>query len=282
MVRARPRPATPLRPFLTIRARPSPPGSILVVDDDHAVRELIALALDNAYDVKHATTVAGALGILHREEVAAVVLDYRLPDGTGLEVLDDIKSTQPNVPVIMITGYGSEWICASAFKHGVRDYFPKPMNVLALVHSVGRALSRLPGPGVAPGDVKGDWTHPPASPEWLVAPRPDMPIQRVIELIHHRYWDRLSLARLAREVGVSKYQLSHRFTRAVGLPFRAYLLSVRLERSKELLSVGQASITEVAQAVGFSDLPRFDKLFKRYTGLTPSAYRSRSLAGGNR
>jgi len=169
MVRARPRHATPLRPFLTIRSRPAHPRLILVVDDDHAVRELIALALDNTYDVKHATTVAGALGILHREEVAAVVLDYRLPDGTGLEVLDDIKSTQPNVPVIMITGYGSEWICASAFKHGVRDYFPKPMNVFELVHSVGRALSRLPGPRVAPGDVEGNWTHPPGCSGW--APR---------------------------------------------------------------------------------------------------------------
>ena len=277
MVRECPLPATPVRPLLTTLSRPSPRGSILVVDDDHAVRELFALALDDTYDVKYATTVAEALGILRREAVAAVVLDYRLPDGTGLEVLDDIKSTQPRVPVIMITGYGSEWICASAFKHGVRDYFPKPMNVLELVHSLGRALSRRPGEGVTPGDAEGDWTHPPASPEWLVASRPDMPIQRAIQLIHHRYWDRLSLAWLAREVGVSKYQLSHRFTRVIGLPFRAYLLTVRLERGKELLSVGQASITEVAQAVGFSDLPRFDKLFKRYTGLTPSAYRDRAV-----
>jgi AraC-like DNA-binding protein len=61
----------------------------------------------------------------------------------------------------------------------------------------------------------------------------------------------------------------------MGISFRAYLLRVRLERAKHLLAHRRASITEVAQAVGFGDLPRFDKLFKRDTGVTPSTYRSR-------
>src|SRR5262245_9750034 len=58
------------------------------------------------------------------------------------------------------------------------------------------------------------------------------------------------------------------------LTFRDYLLKVRLERAKVLLASGHVSITEVAHDVGFSDLARFDKVFKRYTGFTPSAYRS--------
>jgi AraC-like DNA-binding protein len=65
----------------------------------------------------------------------------------------------------------------------------------------------------------------------------------------------------------------------VGVTFRDYLLKVRLERAKVLLAAGHLSITEVAQDVGFGDLPRFDKMFKRYTGFTPSAYRSSTLRG---
>lgn len=240
---------------------------VLIVDDDRVCRELITLALDDTYDVVHAMTAAEAIRMVTAQRIDAVVLDFRLPDATGLEVLVHVRSTRPKVPVIMITGYGSEWVCASALKLSVWDYFPKPMNVLDLVQSLRRALS--PAPEGRPPAV--------ASPEGGTAGA-DMQIQTVIQLIRHRYWDYLSLEHLAREVGMSKYRLSHRFTREVGVSFRTFLLTVRLERGRELLATGRASISEVAQAVGFTDLPRFDKLFKRYTGLTPSAYRARVQA----
>jgi two-component system response regulator YesN len=65
----------------------------------------------------------------------------------------------------------------------------------------------------------------------------------------------------------------------VGVTFRSYVLRARLERAKVLLSDEHVSITEVALMTGFGDLARFDKLFKRHTGLTPSAYRA-GLSGG--
>ena len=68
----------------------------------------------------------------------------------------------------------------------------------------------------------------------------------------------------------------------IGVPFRDYLVRLRLEKAKALLGTGGFSITEVAQMVGFGDLPRLDKLFKRYTGVTPSAYRDRDLVSDNK
>lgn len=102
-------------------------------------------------------------------------------------------------------------------------------------------------------------------------------VQETIDIIGRRYAERLLLPDLACEVGVSRYRLSHGFSRNVGMSLRQYLLTVRLERAKKLLADGQVSITVVAQDVGFGDLPRFDKLFRRYTGLTPSAFRLRSM-----
>ena len=177
---------------------------VLVVEDDHRVQELVTLVLSDAYDVKQATTGGEALAILHRELVAAVVLDYRLPDRTGLDVLNDIRSTQPHLPVIMMTGYGSEWVCASAFKLGVTDYFPKPVDVFDLAYCVGRALA--PASGDGPGDARVDGDQPPAL-RGPLARRPDMPIQTAVQIIQHRYWSSLSLVQVAREVGMSKYRL---------------------------------------------------------------------------
>jgi two-component system response regulator YesN len=102
-------------------------------------------------------------------------------------------------------------------------------------------------------------------------------ILKGLTLMQARYWDRVPLSDLARELGIGKYTFSRRFRQVMGVPFRDYLVRLRLEKAKALLRTAGVSITEVAHMVGFGDLPRFDKLFKRYTGVTPSGYRPRDL-----
>jgi len=254
------------------------PG-VLLVDGERRLREVVTLFLSEAYDVKQAATGAEALRIVRHERVAAVILDYRLPDRSGLEVLTEIRSARPLLPVVMMTGYGSEALCASALRLGVRDYFPKPVNIGDLMESVQRLVSQVSSDGEEREE------EPEAEPpQPIVRRKPsgrlDLSIQTAIKLIQLRYWDDLTLAGLARELGMSKFHLSRRFKEAMGVTFRSYLLRTRLERAKVLLSSTEDSITEVAHTVGFGDLPRFDKLFKRYAGLTPSAYRAQQLARG--
>jgi two-component system, response regulator YesN len=241
---------------------------ILAVDDDVIIPEMMSFFLGKSYEIRAATTAAEALVRVRRDRVDLVVLDHRLPDRTGLDALIELKSVHPFLPVIMLTGYGSEWICASAFKLGVTDYLQKPVTAVELVAAVQRILS--------PGLDRSKSMSESQVPRDLPAPL-SLPIQRAIGVIQQRYWDRLSLSALARQVGMSKYRLSHRFRDASGITFREYLQKVRLERAKVLLAAGHLSITEVAQDVGFGDLARFDKVFKRYTGFTPSAYRSSNL-----
>ncbi len=245
------------------------------MDDDSLVREVVTLFLCDAYDISHAATWAEALAVLRREPIALVVLDYRLPDRTGLDVLAELKATRSALPVIMMTGHGSEWICASAFKLGARDYVTKPPNAVELVAAVHRILPEVREHDEGPEHTdEHDGAHPAARAFTM---RSDVSIQKATGLIRQRYWEGLSLSGLAREVGMSKYWLSHRFREVMGITFRNYLTLVRLERAKTLLTSGNVSITEIAQRVGFGDLPRFDKLFKRYTGVTPSGYRTRGV-----
>jgi YesN/AraC family two-component response regulator len=249
---------------------------VLLVDDERRVREIVSLFLSEVYDVKQAATGAEAVRIVRSQAVSAVVLDYRLPDGSGLEVLSQIRSAQPRVPVVMMTGYGSEALCASALRLGIRDYFPKPLNMDDLLESVQRLVSETPRTG-AEAEKGLEVERVQSLPGRPHGGTLDLSIQKAIKVIQLRYWDSLTLAGLARELGMSKYHLSHRFREATGMTFRGCLLRTRLERAKVLLSRTDDSITEVAHAVGFGDLPRFDKLFKRYTRLTPSAYRSAAI-----
>jgi two-component system response regulator YesN len=238
---------------------------VLVVDDDSTVRDMLACFLGAAYEIESAATAAAALLKLRHAPVDLLVLDHRLPDRTGLDFLADLRALRPRLPVVMLTGYGSEWICARAFRLGVTDYLQKPVGSAELVETVQHILSPTAGNPADPveSDRPGD-----------APPRDRPPIQRAVALIQEHYWEPISLASLARRVGMSKYHLSHRFREVLGITFRDYLLKVRLERAKALLASPDVSITDVAQRVGFGDLPRFDKVFKRHMGCSPSAYRS--------
>lgn len=254
---------------VTVRRR-----QILAVDDDAIIPEMLGFFLGKACEIRAATTGAEALVKARRDRVDLVVLDHRLPDCTGLDVLSQLRSTHPIVPVIMLTGYGSEWICASAFRLGVTDYLQKPVSAVDLVAAVQRVLS--PDIDTSASEVESQ------VPSDLAAPFA-LPILRAVGVIQQRYWDQLTLSALARQVGMSKYRLSRRFRETVGVTLRDYLLKVRLERAKVLLANRHISITEVAHNVGFGDLARFDKVFKRYTNLTPSTYRCLNLRGdGNK
>src|SRR5262247_2285559 len=90
-----------------------PRQRILVVDDDTTLQELLTTFLGKGYEIEAAMTGAEALGKVCQEAIDLVVLDHRLPDRTGLEVLAELRSTCPGLPVLMLTGYGSEWICAA-------------------------------------------------------------------------------------------------------------------------------------------------------------------------
>ncbi len=243
---------------------------VLLVDDDAIVQEVLTLFLRDAYQVGHATTGIDALAKFRREPVDLVVLDHRLPDRTGLDLLIELKSIRSNVPVIMLTGYGSEWICAAAFKRGVADYFTKPVSAADLVAAVRRILD--------PASKRPCEVPVPIEP----APPLCIPVQKALGVIQQRYWDQFSLSELAREVGMSKYRLSHRFREVLGVTIRDCLLQVRLERAKALLAAGHVSMTELAQIVGFGDLSRFDKVFRKHTGSSPSAYRKARIAAATR
>jgi DNA-binding NtrC family response regulator len=117
--------------------------AILVVDDDPDVRLDLGRALQKSgdgWDVRFAATAKGALALAASPVVKCVLLDYRLPDGDGLGVLRDLKRARPELPVVMVTGSGSEDVAVEAMRHGAADYVVKQRDVCALKReSVGVA-----------------------------------------------------------------------------------------------------------------------------------------------
>ena len=123
-------------------------NKILVVDDDTAMRELMALALSKeGYEVETAATSTAALELITPDAFDLMVTDIYLGDGTGLDLLERCHSICPAARVILVTAHGTVETAASARRLGVFDYLAKPFEINALVERV-RAALRSPAPGL--------------------------------------------------------------------------------------------------------------------------------------
>jgi two-component system response regulator AtoC len=116
------------------------PPTVLVVDDEQLIRWALTNRLtQEGYRVVEADTARAALE-RHREGVDLVLLDYRLPDSDGLAVLKQIKESDPDTLVILLTAYSSIDNAVEAMKQGAYHYANKPFNVDEIALLVEKAL----------------------------------------------------------------------------------------------------------------------------------------------
>ena len=114
--------------------------TILVVDDEQLIRWSLAERLTaDGYAVVEAATAKDALAQFG-PQVDLVLLDYKLPDSDGLRVLKSMKSTDPDVPVILLTAFSSIETAVEAMKQGAYHYANKPFNLDELAMVVEKAL----------------------------------------------------------------------------------------------------------------------------------------------
>jgi two-component system nitrogen regulation response regulator NtrX len=120
-------------------------ADILVVDDEADIRELVAgILADEGYGVRTAQDSESALASLGARKPALLVLDIWMQGGgmDGLELLDLVKSLDPDLPVIMISGHGNIETAVSAIKRGAYDFLEKPFKSDRLLLVVERALEQ--------------------------------------------------------------------------------------------------------------------------------------------
>ena len=118
-------------------------AKILVVDDEPALLALLQDALGSwGYQVRHARTGAAALEMLRLELFDAALVDIRMPDMTGLDLLRDIKRQDTSAEVVMMTGYPAISSAIEALREGAYDYLSKPLVLEELRHLMARVLER--------------------------------------------------------------------------------------------------------------------------------------------
>ena len=103
--------------------------SLLIVDDDNPLRDRLARAMEKkGFQVNKAESVEKGINQARNTPPAFAVIDLRLGDGSGLEVVKEIRKFKKDSRVIMLTGYGNIPTAVAAIKAGAIDYIPKPAD----------------------------------------------------------------------------------------------------------------------------------------------------------
>jgi len=137
----------------------------LVVDDDIAVcRILHRMLSDEQYKVETSQSVADALAAVEQKPFDVYVMDYKLPDGSGLDVAERVRSKWGATPIILISGYDPSAVALRAEKLGISDFLEKPFSREIICNAVKKAIGSAEGSiGIITGRLAGlcggDQTH---------------------------------------------------------------------------------------------------------------------------
>ncbi len=115
---------------------------VLIVDDDPGVRESFRLTLEDHYEVIDVPDGPRALDAVRRAQVDLLLLDIRLPEMDGIEVLERIKAIDDGIEVILVTAVKTVRTAVEAMKLGAFDYLTKPFDEDELLAVIGRALDK--------------------------------------------------------------------------------------------------------------------------------------------
>jgi len=145
--------------------------NILVVDDDIAIcRILHRMLTDEGYQVQISQSVADAIGSIEKRLFDVYVMDYKLLDGTGLDVAERIRSKASNAPIILISGYDPSSVALRAEKLQIFDIIEKPFSRAMICNAVKKAIGFSPATPESAAGTAGAGSVAPGSPSSVAKP----------------------------------------------------------------------------------------------------------------
>ncbi len=153
--------ATPLSAPASGTIAPPHHGTLLLADDDNSFRQRLAVTLGRrGFTVEAASSLAEARELMRRIEPGFAVLDLRLGDGNGLDLVAELRRLHPGIRIVILTGYGNLATAVAAVKEGAIDYLAKPADPEDIVTALLTPAGEKPEPPAEPMSAdRVRWEH---------------------------------------------------------------------------------------------------------------------------
>ena len=250
---------------------------ILIVDDDAVLLDRYLESLSDTYRIVTVQTGRVAVErVKRRNDIDLAVIEYRLADMSGIDVMKEIKDYAPSVLVLIATAYGDEEVAVEAIRSGARDYLKKPFSISELSAKIDFYLALRQADQQRRKNIlpRSDTPELPGMQPTSVALSQYHKIQKAVRFINDNYRNDISLDDVAGVADMSPAHFSRTFKKVMGLPYQDYLNGRRITKAKKLLRTSAQSVTELPIYLGFADPTGFGRIFKILASRTPSSYRN--------
>lgn len=262
--------------------QPSRSQRLLLVDDDKEITEYITNELSNRYHCQSCSNGYEALQLLLADPSRFDVLisDIMMPEMDGLTLLRSVKSNNriAHIPVILLTSKDDIAHRLEGLSAGADAYLAKPFvldelraTIDGLIANALRVRSKFVGQieaAKASAEQAADMVK-----DNLGQDNDSKLLERVIKVVNLHLSDAdFGVDELCIEVGVSRSQLHRKMKELTGIGAGEFIRNIRLEQAARLLKETDMNVSQVAYAVGFSNLGHFSKIFRTHFGEYPSDY----------
>ncbi|WP_312352666.1 substrate-binding domain-containing protein [Sphingobacterium siyangense] len=246
--------------------------SIMIVEDNDEIRDYLRSLLEQDYNLFLAKDAQQATSMMKTHFPDLVITDIMLPDGSGLDILKDMKAfyQTAHIPVILLSALANEETMLEGSKLMADDYITKPFNAELLRIRISNILQSR-------HQLKEKYSSNVEQFERTQAEQVNDSDRRFLNnlsaIVESKLSDqRLSVDGIANDLHLSRVQLYRKVKQLLDCSVNEYIAERRLKKAKSLMAEG-LTINEIFSSVGFSSASYFASAFKRKYGQSPSAYK---------
>ena len=254
------------------KIRPKTNYRVLIVEDEDEIRQYIRQELSDTYKIFECANGKDALDFILSEKPNLVISDVMMPEMDGITLCKKLKSNINinHIPIILLTAKATDEDKAESYDIGADAYISKPFNISLLKKRVANLIENRERLEVKPSDT--------AENKQLIKPitlrsSDQILLEKIIKIINENIADSdLNVEMLASGVGMSRVHMHRKLKELTNQSARDFIRSIRLKQAAELLSTKKIGISELAYALGFSNLSHFSNSFHEFYGMSPKEY----------
>jgi DNA-binding response OmpR family regulator len=262
--------------------RPRTKYRVLIVEDESDIRHYLSGELSDTYRISECTNGREALDFILKEKPDLVICDVMMPEMDGITLCKKLKSNVNinHIPIILLTARSSDEDKAEGFDIGADAYVAKPFNLELLRKRVANILENRERLELK----RGDQTNPniPLIKQVVLKSSDQILLEKITRIINQNIDNPdLNVEMLAEGVGMSRVHMHRKLKELTNQSARDFIRTIRLRQAAELLSNQKLTVSEVAYALGFSNLSHFSNTFREFYGVSPKEFGDNNRKANN-
>lgn len=261
------------RPVLPeIKVRSKTKHRVLVVDDDKKLRDYLCVEMGSDYHMDKCADGKEALAYILKNSPDLVISDIMMPEMDGITLCRKVKQNVNinHIPVVLLTARKDEQYNIEGLGIGADAYIVKPFNI-EIVRKTVQSIIR--NRELLRNSYSGNQLQSDRIRDIDIKSPDEKLLGKVMDTINENLANpALSVEMLAHEIGISRVHLHRKLKGLTNQSTRDLIRNVRLQQAGKLLSEKHFNISEVAFAVGFTNVAHFSSAFKEFYGVSPSEY----------